>query len=282
MNNKYDIKNFSDLIDTFKVENEMKIVQENVRDNIKSSRFEIKQSIFDPIIEIDDLKKSCYEFTEYRPKRYPVLDLPDKDELALLVKPPLRLSEYQDKKEVIDFIVNKAFVPQYLTNEQLSVMIDLMAINEHREHLLAKFADDYQELQLDPEYPHLINDKNKVVRLYSTCFENVSQLMNILLDCLGNDDKISKDDKLNQLTQTVLWCKLHATQGMISQSALKVVAKNKIWKDKEMVSQMLNNWYDAAIKRNEEAKTEEEEQKRTKALNNTIRHIMFDLEELQV
>lgn len=42
MNNKYDIKNFSDLIDTFKVESEMKIVQENVRINMISNRFKIK------------------------------------------------------------------------------------------------------------------------------------------------------------------------------------------------------------------------------------------------
>ena len=33
MNNKYDVKNFSDLIDQFKVEDEMKVITKEIEDN---------------------------------------------------------------------------------------------------------------------------------------------------------------------------------------------------------------------------------------------------------
>ena len=33
MNNKYDVKNFSDLIDQFKVEDEMKVIKKEIEDN---------------------------------------------------------------------------------------------------------------------------------------------------------------------------------------------------------------------------------------------------------
>ena len=62
MNNKYDIKNFSNVIDTFTVEGEMKILKENVRHNMVSNRYKIKQSIFDPLINLDERQKSAYEF----------------------------------------------------------------------------------------------------------------------------------------------------------------------------------------------------------------------------
>ena len=54
MNNKYDVKNFSDLIDQFSLEAELKTIYENVDGDIVKSRKEINQTIFDPIIdEID-------------------------------------------------------------------------------------------------------------------------------------------------------------------------------------------------------------------------------------
>jgi hypothetical protein len=55
MNNKYDVKNFSDLIDKFKVEDEMKTITEIVKAETESSRVETYASIFDPIIDYKDV-----------------------------------------------------------------------------------------------------------------------------------------------------------------------------------------------------------------------------------
>ena len=54
MNNKYDVKNFSDLIDQFNLDTELKTIYENVNSEVVSGRKELNQTIFDPIIdEID-------------------------------------------------------------------------------------------------------------------------------------------------------------------------------------------------------------------------------------
>jgi len=40
MNNKYDVKNFSDLIENFKIEDEMKIINDFVKEDTLSQRIE--------------------------------------------------------------------------------------------------------------------------------------------------------------------------------------------------------------------------------------------------
>jgi hypothetical protein len=40
MNNKYDVKNFSDLIDKFDCAEEVKVIQDNLRQEIEESRVE--------------------------------------------------------------------------------------------------------------------------------------------------------------------------------------------------------------------------------------------------
>tara|TARA_B110000305_G_C19152461_1_gene498709 strand:+ start:504 stop:722 length:219 start_codon:yes stop_codon:yes gene_type:complete len=69
MNNKYDVKNFSDLIEQFKLEDEMQVIDETIKEAIATGRYEQRCTIFDPFIP-DDRLKAEYRFAEYKGKRY--------------------------------------------------------------------------------------------------------------------------------------------------------------------------------------------------------------------
>lgn len=60
-------------------------------------------SIFDPLIEGSDAN---YDFAEYVHRRYDLKSLSDE----LILDPPQRLKDHKNPKEVINFILDKAFV----------------------------------------------------------------------------------------------------------------------------------------------------------------------------
>ena len=109
MNNKYDVKHFSDLIDTFTVADEMKLLNELVTKDIADNRVPLQQTIFDPIIDEKDRQKGIYEFAKYRHKRYDIAEMPV--DHPIVVEPPFKLADHEDKKELINFILDKAFLP---------------------------------------------------------------------------------------------------------------------------------------------------------------------------
>lgn len=99
MNNKYDVTNFSKLIDIFDKEKEMALVQSEVEQDIAYSRsnsqHELVQQIFDPIIpkmkDFELAKKSCkYELAKFKGKRIDMSNL----NVRLLEGPPQRISQY--------------------------------------------------------------------------------------------------------------------------------------------------------------------------------------------
>ena len=51
MNNKYDVKNFSDLIDQFKIEDEMKVINDFIEDDIKNYQKTTRGCLFDPVYD---------------------------------------------------------------------------------------------------------------------------------------------------------------------------------------------------------------------------------------
>lgn len=91
MTNKYDIKNFADIIDKFNVEDEIKLILENVDYAMEVGRLPLKQTVFDPVIKMEEKQNSCYEFIEYVPKKYNIHEMPEKDDKHLINQPPLRL-----------------------------------------------------------------------------------------------------------------------------------------------------------------------------------------------
>lgn len=76
MNNKYDVKNFSDLIDQFNIDEEMKMISDHIRDinietqNEKELNIETDKSRFDPVIDKADKTKSAYKLSKYHGTRY--------------------------------------------------------------------------------------------------------------------------------------------------------------------------------------------------------------------
>ena len=57
MNNKYDVKNFSDLIDQFKIEDEMKIINDYLKEdklNSTTTQTPLPGCLFDPKIDNTD------------------------------------------------------------------------------------------------------------------------------------------------------------------------------------------------------------------------------------
>ena len=63
MNNKYDVKNFSDLIDKFKTEAEVKTIEDAIKEQVVQQREDIVYTFFDPLIDWDDISNSKYQFT---------------------------------------------------------------------------------------------------------------------------------------------------------------------------------------------------------------------------
>jgi len=153
MTNKYDIKNFAQIIEKFNIEEEVQLIQENVTYTMEVGRLPLKQSIFDPVIRLQEKENSTYEFAEYKPKRFPINELPDKDETHIINHPPFRLQDYEFKDEVINYVLDKAFIMQYLSNEQVSVMIELFKENIHRETFLNFMDKDYDHLKLSFKRP---------------------------------------------------------------------------------------------------------------------------------
>lgn len=80
-------------------------------------------------------------------------ELPDSDPDHLVSQPPFRLQDYEYKEELINYVLDKAFIPQYLSNEQVSVMIELFKELVHRETFLGFMDKDYEHLKLSFKRP---------------------------------------------------------------------------------------------------------------------------------
>jgi hypothetical protein len=124
MNNKYDVTNFSKLIDNFDKDKEMALVQSEVEQDIAYARahsqHEMVQQIFDPIIpKMKDFeaakKQSKYELAKFKGKRYDMSNL----HARLLECPPHSISQYRYKEEVLNYVLDKAFIEMPIKEEFL-------------------------------------------------------------------------------------------------------------------------------------------------------------------
>lgn len=133
MNNKYDVNNFSKLLDEFNLDKEVKAIQDQIELQIKNLRVtpreeRTNQTIFDPIQpnfaanpdEYDPkaIQSAKYEFAKYKGRRHNLLNLPEQ----LLASPPNRIIQYAYKDEVINYILDKAFIELPLKIEHLEAI----------------------------------------------------------------------------------------------------------------------------------------------------------------
>lgn len=49
MNNKYDVKHFSDLISSFEIKAELKLISDEINQSMEDNRIKVTETIFDPI-----------------------------------------------------------------------------------------------------------------------------------------------------------------------------------------------------------------------------------------
>ena len=236
MTNKYDVKNFADIIDKFSVEEEIKLIQENVHYAMEVGRLPLKQTIFDPVIKMEEKENSCYEFVEYVPKKYNIHELPEKDDNHLINQPPLRLQDYEIKEELINYIIDKAFTPQYLSNEHVSVMIELFKENQHRETFIGLLEKDYEHLNLSFKRPEEIAQKQLAVNLPQYVFRNIAGLFHVFLDQLAEDEKVPKTTMRDQLMKIMLFANLMINENHQDRhSILQQLSPSKIWQKVEIL-----------------------------------------------
>lgn len=88
----------------------------------------MNQTIFDPLISKRDKNLSKYEFAKFNGKRYDLTQLSKK----LLVEPPMHIAQHIFKDEVINFVLDKAFLELPLKSECLQAMSQCFLKAENR------------------------------------------------------------------------------------------------------------------------------------------------------
>jgi hypothetical protein len=72
-------------------------------------------TIFDPLIDGSDAK---YDFAGYIHRRYDLKNLNNE----LILDPPVRLRDHKNPKEIINYILDKAFVEQRLSDDYIETI----------------------------------------------------------------------------------------------------------------------------------------------------------------
>ena len=158
MNNKYDVTNFSKLIDTFDLEKEVQVMQEDIDEQVKYMRVnhsaEMGQTIFEPVLpflnEDGEYIKDCvgsafYDVAKFKPQRYDLENLSDR----LLVPPPHRLIQHVYKDEIINYVLDKAFINLPLKVEHVEALQQLFVKSDLRESFLKLLESDYKAYELN-------------------------------------------------------------------------------------------------------------------------------------
>ena len=103
----------------------------------------------------------------------------------MLSEPPKDLLSYNNQNEVVNYILDKAFVEYQLTDEHVYTIQNLFQNSLRREHLLTLLENDYQSYQLDYLQPHYINLAKIKVKLPSMIYGNLQEIFLIFLQCLS-------------------------------------------------------------------------------------------------
>ena len=74
MNNKYDVQNFSKLIDDFSLDSECQLIDIQIQNHMANHKYTTMQTIFDPVIS-DNINESKYNFASFQGKKYDVMNI---------------------------------------------------------------------------------------------------------------------------------------------------------------------------------------------------------------
>ena len=233
MNNKYDVKNFSNLIDSFNLEREVEVIADELQKRTKARRVNVRQTLFDPVIEQDG-DKAAYAFAPYKHQRY---DLDSLDSQSpLLVVPPATLCEYANQQEVLNYILDKAFVQQPLYNDIISSAQSLFKDSKHRDAFIKLVEIDYQSYQLDWRQPEQVAVRNLSVSLPATIFDNVADLFYLVIEAIRQDTVADEKTKTSQVMRVLLFSRMfsRSTGGPASQRMLTSISSSQLWKEKSL------------------------------------------------
>ena len=109
-------------------------------------------TIFDPFFEEGT---GTYDFAAYVPRRY---NLENIDE-NLLLEPPLALKDHKNQNEVINYVLDKSFVEQRLSDDHIETIVQSFAKAENRDIFLGCLESDYKSYQLDFRQPSEIKNR---------------------------------------------------------------------------------------------------------------------------
>ena len=126
--------------------------------------------------------KSSYQFTEFNGKRFNLGNLNDK----LLSPPPQFIQQHKYKDEVINYVLNRAFMELPLKIEHMSSLKQFFGANsqildpdqikhraDNREALVTLLSNDYREYGLSYMSPQMIEKRNLKVVLPSKIYDNI-------------------------------------------------------------------------------------------------------------
>lgn len=226
MNNKYDVKNFSEHIDKFEIEAELKAICDDIESKIQASKIKYQQTVFDPFVSKQDKREAEYKFNEYESRfelnelMNSVKDISAMSELSnvssktplnenkgqtldspyvsdskathirrLLTGPPRTLLSHQDKEEVLIHVLDKSFGDRQLSDELIFQMRDMFKVPKLRENFIEIIEDDYKGYGIDHHQADIVVRKSLKVKLPKMIYGNLKELFLEFLAALHKDMK---------------------------------------------------------------------------------------------
>ena len=210
MNNKYDVKNFSALLDSFNLEKEVAIIEEEIKKQIEAgTQRDQRQTIFDPVVE-EGGQKAAYSFTPYAFKKFNIGKMASDN--PLLGAPPVNLLCHEDKAEVLNCIFHKAFAHQSLYFDHKAAAQHLFKEICHRHSFMQKIEEEYKGYDLDWRQPHLATQKGFKVILPTVVFSNLTALFQILLQAAWVDENTDVKAKAQEVMRVMLFAHIFYKQ----------------------------------------------------------------------
>lgn len=204
----------------------------------------------------------------------------------IVVEPPAKLAEHEDKKELINFVLDKAFLPQNLNQEYVDSTKEMFKTEANREQLLAFMEEDYTSYGLSHLMPCPVHPSVKVC-LPFVIFKNLSQLFYVFLDVL--DQVPPEQDTITHLMRLLVFanlfhCQTPSGSTIKPASLLKTLSSAEILKDDKawmkMIQLRIANIDKRIKENNEKDKSETEPRVEIEPIKEVlaiIKHIVDDL-----
>jgi hypothetical protein len=131
----------------------------------------------------DCVGSAFYDVAKFKPQRYDLENLSDR----LLVPPPHRLIQHVYKDEIINYVLDKAFINLPLKVEHVEALQQLFVKSDLRESFLKLLESDYKSYELNYLEQQMVERRALQVVLPATIFQNVAGCFHMFLNALAKD-----------------------------------------------------------------------------------------------